>query len=53
MDFALLIKSVREACQNHLVLVTLAMLGICVFVFIIFDAHRCKKKRPRHRMDKW
>ena len=52
MDFELLIKSVREACQNSPILVIVAVLGVCAFFFIVFDAHRCKKRRPRHRVDK-
>ena len=39
-------------CENHLVWVLLAGLGVFVFVFLILDAHLHKKKRPRHRIDK-
>jgi len=49
MDFKLLIKSVKETCQNSPVLVVVIVLVVCVFMFIIIDAHRCKKSRSRHR----
>ncbi|MDB6019031.1 MAG: hypothetical protein JWR19_3520 [Pedosphaera sp.] len=52
MDFHLLFKSVRELCQNSPVLVILAIVGVLAFFIIILDAHRHKKKRPRHRVNK-
>jgi hypothetical protein len=30
-----------------------ALFAMCVFVFIVVDAHRNRKKRPRSRNCKW
>jgi hypothetical protein len=52
MELASIIKSAWEVCQNSPGLFILAVVGICAFVFIILDAHRHRKKRPRHRLSK-
>lgn len=49
MDFKLLFSSIKDVVQDSPVLILVAALGVCVSIFIIIDAHRCKKKRPRHR----
>ncbi|MDB6067707.1 MAG: hypothetical protein JWR26_3915 [Pedosphaera sp.] len=49
MDFKTLFHSVKEACQNAPVLIILVVLGICVSIFIMIDAHRTRKKRSRNR----
>jgi len=49
MEFKLLCQSVREACQNSPILIIVVVVGLCVSIFIIIDAHRNKKRRARHR----
>ena len=39
----------KDAVLDSPVLILMAALGICISIFIVIDAHRCKKKRPRHR----
>jgi hypothetical protein len=49
MDLGTLFKSVGDAVSGHLLLIALAALAVIVSIFIMCDAHRCKKKRARHR----
>jgi hypothetical protein len=49
MDFETFFKSVKDACLDAPVLIGVIVLGICISIFIMVDAHRIKKKRSRHR----
>jgi hypothetical protein len=49
MDFNLLLRSIKEACHESPMLLTLALLVVCALVFIIIDAHKHKKVRPGGR----
>jgi hypothetical protein len=49
MYFADFFKSVGQACSAHPLLIALGTLAVAVSLFIMFDAHRLKKKRARHR----
>ncbi|MDB6125758.1 MAG: hypothetical protein JWQ71_4751 [Pedosphaera sp.] len=49
MDFELLFRSIKEACQESPILLLLAFLMVCALTFIIVDAHKHKKIRPGGR----
>ena len=42
-------KSVEIALQDYHVLIAAALVAACISIYIMLDAHRGKKKRPRHR----
>ena len=49
MDFAAQFKQIVQACTDHPLLVALGALAAIVSIYIMFDAHRNKKNRARHR----
>jgi hypothetical protein len=49
MDWAKPFKAVWEVCRNSPVMVGLIVLAVIFCLFIMCDAHRNKKRRPRHR----
>src|SRR5205823_209514 len=49
MDSENFFSSVKDVAQSTPVLVALAILAVCVTVYLMVDAQRCRKKRPRHR----
>ena len=49
MGLKSLFQSLKEALQSTTGLIVLGALAIAIAIFLIIDAHRCKKKRARHR----
>ncbi len=52
IDFVSIAKSVWQFCRESPGVVAAGVIGFCAFLYIIIDAHRHKKHRPRHRASK-
>jgi hypothetical protein len=49
MDFNLLFKSIKEACQESPILLLVVALAVCAVIFLIIDAHKHRKLRSGGR----
>jgi hypothetical protein len=49
MDMAGFFRWAGHAFSGHALLVVLLVLAVMVSLFIMYDAHKHKKKRARHR----
>jgi hypothetical protein len=49
MDIELILKSIKQACHDTPALIVVGLLVVGISIYLMVDAHRCKKGRPRHR----